>query len=390
MQDLEKDKGYFDLWLLIFVISLTTIGLILIFSASSATAQAGKSFNFDPYYFLKRQLLWILIGMAGLGAAYKIDLMKARKFSIFGIAVSFVLLVLVLIPKIGICVMGARRWIALGPFSFQPAEVAKFAMVLYLADMAARQRENLKNLASLFPSLFILGVFCFLIERQPDLGTTLVIAGVYMVMIFLAGARKRYILSMVFLGMFFVIYRIFSEGYRMRRITAFFNPWKDPQDTGYHIIQSLIALGSGGIFGLGLGCSRQKFFYLPEQHTDFIFAIAGEELGLVGTLTLVFLFIGIIYRGFKIAVDARHPFLRMLAGGITFMLAFQAFINIGVVTAILPTTGIPLPFISFGGTSLVFNLISVGLLMNICRNFIPIRRYNLSISDNEETGEALK
>lgn len=373
MQNIEMDKGYIDWWLLIFVTSLVIIGAIMIFSASSATAQASKFCNYDAYYFFKKQLIWALIGFVGMVLAYKVDLMSARKFSVFGIIVSLILLVLVLIPGIGVCVMGARRWLVVGPLGFQPAEIAKFALVFYMADMASRQRQNLRNFSRLLPSLLILAVFCLLIEKEPDLGTTLVIAGVYVVMIFLAGVRKKYILSMVFTGIAFVVYRIFSESYRMRRITAFFDPWKDPENTGYHIIQSLIAIGSGGIFGLGLGLSRQKFFYLPEQHTDFIFAIIGEELGLIGTLTIIFLFIGIIYRGFKIAVDSQHPFCRLLAGGLVFMFAFQTFINIGVVTGILPTTGLPLPFVSFGGTSLLFNLISIGVLLNICRNFIPIR-----------------
>jgi cell division protein FtsW len=344
------------------VVSIITIGVIMIFSASSATSQVNYS---DPYYFLKRQTIWVLIGIIFMIIAFRADLEKLQKYSLLGIFVSVILLIMVIIPGIGIEVMGARRWLGIGPISFQPAEVAKYTMIFYLADMASRHKQNLMQPAKMFPSLLILGIVIFLIEEEPDLGTSLVVGGIYLIMIYMAGVRKRYIFTMVSVGVGFVIYRIFSEGYRMRRFAAFVDPWKDPLDTGYQIVQSLIAIGSGGILGLGVGQSRQKFFYLPEQHTDFIFAILGEELGLFGTLTVVLLFLGVVYRGFKIAINTKNVFFKLLAGGISFMFAFQFFINVGVVTAVLPTTGIPLPFISFGGTSLVFNMGAIGALLNI-------------------------
>lgn len=366
----ETTTRSIDYWLLIFVLALVTLGLIIVFSASSVSASSSQRFSNDVFYFFKRQFLWILIGFAGMLAAVNLDLMKARRFAFPVIILCIALLFLVLIPGIGVCVSGARRWLSLGFFSFQPSEFAKLALIFYMADIIERRKEKFKEIKGVIIPLIILGIICLLIEKEPDLGTTLVVAGTFFGLIFLSGYPVKYILGLAGAGVAVIAARILHESYRVKRMLAFINPWKDPLDTGYHTIQSLIALGSGGIFGVGLGQSRQKFFYLPEQHTDFIFAILGEELGLVGTLLVIFIFLVIMYRGFKIAIQASHPFYRLLGAGITFMIALQACINIGVVTAILPATGIPLPFISFGGSAMFFNLFSIGILLNISKHSI--------------------
>lgn len=359
-----------DYWLLLFVFALVTLGLIIVFSASSVTASSSPVFKNDAFYFLKRQFLWIIIGIAGMLIAVNMDLMKIRKFALPVVFASIVLLVMVLIPGIGVCVSGGRRWLALGPIGFQPAEFAKLALIFYMADAIDRHKEKFKTFSGIIVPLAILIIICALIEKEPDLGTTLVVAGTFFGLIYLSGLPFKYIAGLASAGVLAVVIRIFHESYRIKRMLAFINPWKDPQGSGYHIIQSLIALGSGGLFGVGLGQSRQKFFYLPEQHTDFIFAILGEELGLVGTTMVIVFFLVVIYRGFRISTQANYPFYRLLGAGITFMIALQAFINIGVVTAILPPTGIPLPFISFGGSAMFFNLFSIGILLNISKHSI--------------------
>lgn len=361
-----------DYWLLIFTFALVTVGLIIVFSASSVSAGASSQFNRDAFYFLKRQFIWIAIGIIAMFSVINVDLMKIRKFALPILIASIFLLVIVLIPGIGVVVSGARRWIVLGPIGFQPAEFAKLALVFYMADIIDRHKERFENWKGIIVPLCILVVMCGLVELEPDLGTTLVIAASFFCMMFLSGCPLKYIAGSMAVGMGAVVLKIFHDSYKMKRMIAFMDPLSDKyrEDVCYHIRQSLIALGSGGIFGVGLGQSRQKFFYLPEQHTDFIFAILGEELGLVGTLLLIFIFLGFIYRGLKISLQANYSFYRLLGAGLTFTIGIQAFMNIGVVTSMLPTTGIPLPFISYGGTSMLFNLVCVGILLNISKHSI--------------------
>lgn len=355
-----------DYLLLIVTAALIALGLTMVFSASSVMASAFKSFNNDPLYFFKRQLIWAVLGALGMFIAWKkIDIIKLRKFSVPVVIASAVLLGLVFMPHIGLEISGAKRWINLGVFSFQPAEIAKFALIFYLADVIARRGERIKYFWRLIPAIMVMGAFVYLIEKEPDLGSALLIGITFLGMLFLGGAKFSHVAFLGSIGLIFGAMKIFQTGYRFKRIMAFLNPWGDPLNSGYQIIQSLIAIGSGGLFGVGLGASRQKFFYLPEQHTDFIFAILGEELGLIGTLAVIAFFIFFIYRGFKIALGANNSFLSLLAGGITFMIGFQAFLNMGVAISLLPATGVPLPFISFGGSSLLLNMIGVGFLLNI-------------------------
>ncbi|NDD27480.1 MAG: putative lipid II flippase FtsW [Proteobacteria bacterium] len=354
-----------DYWLLVIVFTLLTLGLVMVFSASSVTAAGTAECGYDPYFFLKRQAVWALVSVFVMSVAMRIDLEKLRGWSLPLVLASVAGLALVLEKHVGIVVNGARRWIAIGPFGFQPSEFAKFALVLYLADCLARRGSKIQQFTRIIPLCIIFGVIVLLVNFEPDLGTALVIAAAFMGVLFMSGARFSHLAGMVSLGLVAVIGQICKDQYKRERILVFLNPFGDPGDKGYQIVQSLIGLGSGGVWGLGLGESRQKFFYLPEQHTDFIFAIVGEELGLIGTLAVLFLFLMLLYRGLRVAVRSRDNYMALLAAGLSFTIAFQAFLNIGVVSAALPLTGIPLPFISYGGTSLLITMGAVGLLVNV-------------------------
>jgi cell division protein FtsW len=354
-----------DLLILFAVIALLGIGIVMVYSSSAIRCL--EEYN-DSYYFLKRQLVWAALGIVALIAASKIDYWFYRKVALWGLIGSFVLLVLVLVPGIGRVSHGARRSIAFGSQGVNPSEIVKLAVVIFFAsDIPARKEKIQRLIRGLGPYLAIIGVACLLILRQPDLGTAISLAGASFVMLFCSGARISQMLTLGGLAIPVVFYAIFSEEYRRRRFLAFLDPWSDPSDSGYHIIQALYALGSGGLFGLGLGRGRQKFLYLPEAHTDFIFAIIGEELGFLGSACVIALFFFFAWRGYKAAITAPDSMSCLLATGVTSMVTVQALINIGVVTASLPITGIPLPFISYGGSSLVFVLAGVGILLNVSK-----------------------
>ncbi len=347
------------------VIALLSFGVVMVYSSSAVSAYV--NFN-DSYYFFKRQLVWGTLGFIAMLFTLSIDYHVWRKLATPALLVTIVLLILVLIPGLGKVVNGARRWLGFGSLYLQPSEIAKISMVLYSSANLARHQEKITSfLKGLLPQLVILLVIFGLILKEPDLGTALVIGGTVFVMLFAAGARLSHLTSLGLVGVVGIIAAIILEPYRLKRLLAFSNPWADPLDTGYHIIQSLYALGSGGLFGVGLGRSREKFLYLPEPHTDFIFAILGEELGFIGTIAVILLFFLFAWRGFKIAIAAPDIFGSLLATGITTMIVVQALMNIAVVTASMPVTGIPLPFISFGGSALIFTLAGVGILLNISR-----------------------
>ena len=273
-----------------------------------------------------------------------------------------------LVPHLGASVNGSRRWLGLSSLSIQPSEFAKLTLVFFLAVRLADMGERIRSLTSgVVPLLGAIFVVALLIQREPDMGTASIIVAIGFIMLFVAGARIPHLLMGIFSTAPFVIYSIFAHSYQRERILAFINPWKDPLNYGFHIVQSLYALGSGGWWGVGLGASREKFFYLPEQYTDFIFSIVGEELGLIGTLTVVALFLVFATRAVNIAMRAEDRFGYFLALGCTALIVVQAFINIGVVTSSWPVTGVPLPFISFGGSALVVDLIAVALIANVGR-----------------------
>ncbi len=283
-------------------------------------------------------------------------------------ATSIILLVLVLIPHVGREISGARRWFRLKFISFQPSELANLAIIIYMADFISRKSDHIKTFWQGFlPPMFIFGATALLILIQPDLGTVLAIAAVVFIMLFVAGVRVTYLLSVILASAPLLYILLFSVPYRRMRMMAFLNPWADPKGSGFQVIQSQIALGSGGLFGVGLGHSKQKLFYLPAAHTDFIFSIIGEELGLLGTVGVIILLIIFIQQGLKIIKNAADKFGYFLSLGLVLMISFKAIINIGVSCAILPTKGLPLPFISYGGSSFIFDMVSFGILMNIAR-----------------------
>ncbi|MDQ6931806.1 MAG: putative lipid II flippase FtsW [Candidatus Eremiobacteraeota bacterium] len=345
---------------------LVSIGVLMIFSASSATAYAT---HHDSAYYLKRQALWLLVALVCAFGAYRYDYRRLKQLAPLGLFLSILVLLAVLVPHVGIIAGGARRWIGVGPFSFQPSEAAKLGLVLYLAAALSSRTDRITSLTrGVFALCVPLLVMVVLVLREPDMGTASLLALTAFTMFFVAGARIPHLFAVLMVTAPFVVLSVFSSSYKRARILAFVDPWKDPQNTGFHIVQSLLALGSGGLFGVGLGASRAKFFYLPEQYTDFIFAVLGEELGLIGAVSVVLLFVILAHRGIRIAMGAPDRFGFFLATGCVALIVIQAFINIGVVTSSWPVTGVPLPFVSFGGSSLVVNLVAVALLINIGRH----------------------
>lgn len=294
------------------------------------------------------------------------DYTYLRRLAAPFLGVAIVLLILVLL--IGTTSRGSSRWLGIGSLSFQPSEIIKLAMVIFLANSLAQNRRYLNNLVQgIGPYLALMAFVCLLILAQPDLGTAVAVAGTTYLMLTVGGADKRYLALLAVLGVAAVGLAIAIAPYRMARFTAFLNPWADPQGNGWQTIQSLLAIGSGGLFGTGLGEGRQKLYYLPENHTDFIFAILSEELGFIGAAFVVILFLLLIWRGFQTAFKAPDTFGSLLAAGLTIMLSLQAFLNMGVVTGMLPVTGITLPLLSYGGSSLIFTLVGIGILLNISR-----------------------
>lgn len=344
---------------------LICVGIVMIYSASSIYALERYK---DGFFFLKRHVSFLLIGAFLAFLVMGTDYKSLKSWGKPLVAISVLLLILVLIPGIGREVAGARRWFRFKAFSFQPSELANLAVIIYTADFISRKGDTISGfLKGFLPPVLVLGLVASLILLQPDLGTTVAIGVVVFLMLFIAGVRFHYLLSVILAGLPLLYILIFSVPYRRMRIMAFLNPWLDPKGSGFQIIQSQIALGSGGIFGVGLGHSKQKLFYLPAAHTDFIFSIIGEELGLIGTIGLIILFMLFIRQGLKVIKNAPDKFGYFLSLGLILMITLKAVINIGVSCGVLPTKGLPLPFISYGGTSFIFDLISVGILINIAR-----------------------
>lgn len=355
-----------DTWLFVAVTSLVAIGLVMIFSASSAQAYAD---HHDTAYYVKRQAIYLVIGLICAYGAYKIDYRKLRAFAPYALLLCIAGLLTVFVPHVGMTVSGARRWIGAGSFSLQPSEFAKLGLVLYLAAALAGRGERITSLTRGLAPLCIPVFFtAMLVLIEPDIGTSSLIVFTAFSMFFAAGARIAHLLMVISVTLPPAAIAIMSSPYKRARIFAFLHPFKDAQNTGFHIVQSLLALGSGGLFGVGLGESRAKFFYLPEQYTDFIFSVLGEELGLIGTATVLILFGVLAYRAIRIAIAAPDRFGFFLATGCAALIVIQAFVNIAVVTSSWPVTGVPLPFISFGGSSLIVSLIAVALIINVGRH----------------------
>lgn len=353
-----------DRWMFTVTTILVFIGLIMIFSASAVMAK--ERFG-SAYEFLLKQLVWAVAGLIVMVIAMKVDYKRlqhpALVFSLLGFTTLFLISVFFLDRA-----HGTHRWFHLGPVSFQPSELAKPALIFFLAWFLENKTKSMDDWRNtLLPAVVPTGVFLALIVFQPDLGTAIACAGITACVLFVAGIRPRYFgyaLAASILPLYFLIFHV---SYRKDRILAFMNPYADPQGRGFHMIQSLIAVATGGVTGLGLMEGKQKLFYLPEPHTDFIFAVTAEELGLVGALAVIILFAIFLWRGTRAALRTQDNFGRFLAVGITSMITLQAFINISVVLGLMPTKGIPLPFVSYGGSSLFVTLACVGVLLNITK-----------------------
>ena len=348
------------LWLTFLLLG---IGIVSVYDASYAIAI--EKLHGDSFHFVKMQVAWAVGGLIALWVATRIPYWQWKKVAVIGLALAIFLLLAVLIPHVGIAVNGARRWIGHGAIRVQPSEFAKLALVLYLARvLAGSLKIKTRPKEGLGPPLIVIGLLAALIAKEPDLGTALVLATTGLIMLFLAGARPAHIGGVLGAAAVAVALFVALEPYRARRITSFLNPKADQYHTGYQVWHALIALGSGGVTGLGLGEGREKLF-IPEPRTDFIFPVIAEEWGLIGTLALVALFVFVAARGFAIAYSTRDPFGALLAAGITALISVQALINMAVATASIPDTGVPLPFISSGGSSLVLMLLGIGILLNI-------------------------
>ncbi len=353
----QKHSHKIDLGLLLIIASLLTIGILFVYESS--LVEAYNQFG-DKFHFVKLQLKWIGFGLISFLSSLLIPLNLLKKLSPAILISSILLLILVLIPGIGTNVKGAQRWLDLGFFSLQPAEVTKLSLIIYLSALFEKTQKPIQFFS-------LLGFITFLIMLQPDLGTTITIAATALTMFYISGAPLFYVLSSIGLGLFSALTLILSSSYRRARLLTFLDPDRDPLGASYHIRQIIIALGSGGWFGTGFGRSLQKYRYLPEATTDSIFAVIGEETGFIGALLVISLYLGLAFKGLSIAKNQTDRFYMLLATGITILLTIQAFMNLGAMTALVPLTGITLPLISYGGTSLLISLTSLGLLLNISK-----------------------
>ena len=348
------------------VVVLICIGTVFVYSSSAI-------FSYDKYhsaaYFLNHHLFYLLIGTVLAGLVMSLDLALLRRWVKPLFVFSVILLILVFVPTFSREAGGARRWLRVGLFSFQPSELAKWATVLFLADILSNRQKGLSSSKgkTIF-LLIILGLVCGLILMQPDLGSAFALGVVGLLLFFVAGMRLSHIISLALFSIPLLYFSIFNVSYRRRRIITFLNPWADARGSGFQMVQSYLALGLGGLWGVGLGQSRQKLFYLPAAHTDFIFSIIGEELGLIGTAAIVILFMLFLWQGMKVCLRSTDNFIQLLSFGIVITIVLTACVHIAVVCGAVPTKGLPLPFISYGGSALIFNMVAVGLLLNCARD----------------------
>jgi cell division protein FtsW len=355
-------SGY-DYIILTPVILLVALGLVLVYSASSHLAEHRMG---DSYFYLKRQSIFCLIGFLVMILAKNTPSNFFLRLAYPLLLLSACLLVLLYVPGFGHKVGGATRWLRLGGLSFQPSELAKFSLAVYMAYSMSKKATIMQSFSrGLIPHIVLAGLFMGLIVFQPDLGTAVIIGCWLLIVLFVGGVKFRHLLGLAILSAPVLLWFVYHADYRLKRWWAFINPWEDPQGIGYHIIHSFLAFGSGGIFGAGLGNSKQKLLFLPEPHTDFVLSIAGEELGFLGTLAIIVLFGLLIMRGIKISLGARDLYTSYLAFGLTCLIGLQVLVNMGVVMGLLPTKGLTLPLMSYGGTSLVLNLLGIGVLLNI-------------------------
>ena len=361
---LTRRRNPVDGSLIAIMVMLLLAGLLVLFSATYYSAKE------NPFSEVLKQLIGVALGTAACIVTSRIPYRFWRQTWVVatGLIVSAILLILVIIPGIGVYINGSRRWLSIGGLSFQPSELAKFAIVLYMATVLSYAGPRIKRLwTGIVPVLIVPGITFLLILEQPNLSTAGSIMIVSLILIIMAGAKWRHILLMLAGGVCVGGFYAWSEPYRRRRLLSFRNPFAMMHDEGYQLSQSLIAFGSGGVFGMGLGQGRQKYAYLPYPESDFIFAIVGEDFGLLGCMAVIALFVALMIAGYRVAIACRDKFGALLAAGITSSITVQAFLNMGVVVGILPTTGLPLPFFSAGGTSVSITMAAMGILMNISR-----------------------
>lgn len=359
----EIKTGRQDLVLLGITLALVTIGTIMIYSSSSFVAL--NRYN-DGEFFVKKQIFFVVFGLALMNLISRIDYDIWKKLAWPGLIVSFILLCLLFVPGVGIKAGGATRWMRLGIVSFQISELAKVCLIVFLAHFLTQRKSNVSELGvTFFVPLIVSAAMAGLILRQPDFGTAIIVMTITILVMFLAGARIKHLLVLGAIIAPIALFLLYQKSYRWERVMTFTDPWKDPLNSGFQIIQSLISFGSGGAFGVGLGDGMQKLFYLPEPHTDFILAIIAEESGLLGVASVITLYAILIFRGFVISYRARDMFGNILGSGLTMLLAFGAAINILGVMGLIPLKGLALPFISYGGSSLIMSMSAVGILLSI-------------------------
>ncbi|GGK27593.1 stage V sporulation protein E [Caldalkalibacillus thermarum] len=387
--DLEQhsELGRPDFIILIVTLILLGFGLVMIYSSSHHIAYWEHQ---DSAYFLKRQLVWAFLGLLMLYITMNIPYRLYRKLVPVILLVLLVMMVLVLVPGFGLKEKGAQRWLNLGVVTLQPSEFVKLGLIMYLASIYSKKQGYISQFKrGVLPPLVIVGLFFGLTLLQRDLGTASMLMLFTFVILFCAGARMRHMLALGLMGFLMVGIFAVTQPYRLERLTAFLDPWADPLDTGYHTIQSLYAIGNGGLWGMGFNNSIQKQFYLPEPHTDFIFAVVAEEWGLVGVIGVLLAYLVLILRGIQLSLHAPDAFGMLLGIGISGMIGIQALINIGVVSGLLPVTGLTLPFLSYGGSSLLLNLVSTGILLNISRYAVQNRRKESHHEQNPSQTETL-
>ena len=360
-----RDGLAVDKWMLLAILALLAVGVTMVLSTSYLYSQERYG---DGTYFFRKQLLAMGAGLAALIACVLTPTTLYRRFAYPLLALAFIMLILVLVPGIGVNRGGARRWMMLAGFAFQPSELAKLAIIFYLAHSMAKKEATIRSFSiGVLPHLIVCGAFAGAVLLEPDFGTAMILTMILYFMLFIGGVRVHHLLATALMALPFLLYAMTKAEYRLRRLMTFLDPWSDPSGSGFHIIQSLIAFGSGQLWGRGLGESRQKLFYLPEAHTDFVYSVVGEELGLVGAWLVLALFGVIVMRGLKLTTRIEEPFDQYLAFGLTLLFGLQALIHMSVVMGLMPTKGLVLPFVSYGGSAMVMNLMAAGILLGLTR-----------------------
>jgi cell division protein FtsW len=378
-QNPETASRTYDHIILISTMTLLALGLTMVFNASTVMAQSQYQ---DPYFFIKRQALYALLGLGVLFLGRAINYHYYQRLAYPFLFITLICLILVFVPGIGGKVRGAARWIKLGPFNLQPSEFAKLAIALFLAYSLTKKQEKMKFFSIGFlPHMVIAGIFIVLVGVEPDFGTAITIAAIVFTMLFVGGTRLTHMMLALGSGVGLAIILVLKDPKKLGRVFSYLDPWKYGQDVGYQLKQSLLAIGSGGLWGLGPGQSRAKLFYLPDAHTDFIISIFSEETGFIGVMVILTLFAILVYRGFLLSFRSQDSFGSYLALGLTLLIGLPAVINLGVVSGIFPTKGLSLPFLSYGGSSLLANLLAVGILLNISSQ---IKRPGLAVAKGEE------